>query len=93
MSRASREEVAEQPCATQSRENMDRKPADETSIETVFVEDGDGYIRMAEELADAGIASVRFDLVGAGESTAEDADLGDDLGCALGRDGSNPGAA
>lgn len=38
-------------------------------------EAGDGYVRMAADLADAGIASIRIDFMGSGESTAHDADF------------------
>lgn len=38
-------------------------------------EAGDGYLRLASELADAGIASIRIDFMGAGESTAADKDF------------------
>lgn len=41
-------------------------------------EAGDGYVRMAQTLAQAGIASARFDFMGAGDSTADDADFAPD---------------
>lgn len=38
-------------------------------------EAGDGYGRMAADLAATGIASIRIDFMGSGESTADDADF------------------